>query len=253
MPKRNNSAQRMHVILKEASAQDDRKSIGEVWAHAFGLSEGTSTQKDLEIVENLALLHNQFETTKTLARQTDYTEDLYISAFNRIDAVLNIKNLSSQWASLKSHLAPDTLLAINWLSEVIPDEINTIDSAFIENIQEQLANLKVLLNDESVPISLKSFIEHQIKIIEKALRQHDIMGTRALRDALYQGYSNSQENHEVISDNEASQELSALSKVWELVKKAPGVVVSTNKTLNSGSEIIEKGQKAVEFFQNFQI
>lgn len=253
MAKRNNSAQRMYAILKAAAAQPDGTKISDVWAKAFNIEIKTSTKRDLEVVENLGHLHNQFEITQSLIKQTDYSNELYQFSFNHIDRVLSVQNLSSQWSTLKSHLTPDTLLAINWLSEVLPNEDNSIDSNFVKEIEKQLSQLKKLLEADNVPLSLKIFVERQIEIIEKALRQHGIMGTKALRDALYQGYSSSHENENIVTDYEQSKELSALGKVWKQIKSVPGVVVKSNKVLEAGAGVVEKGKKAIEFLENFQI
>jgi len=75
MAKRTNSAQRMFVILKKASAQPDGAKIRDVWANAFNVKIQTSTKRDLEVVENLGLLHSQFQVTQSLIAQTDYSEN----------------------------------------------------------------------------------------------------------------------------------------------------------------------------------
>ncbi len=247
----------MLVILKAAAIQPDQTKISDVWANAFKIEIKASTKRDLEVVENLGLLHNQFEDTQRLIAQTDYSEELYQSSFNRIEKVLSVQSLSSHWSGLKNHLAPDTLLAINWLSEVLPNEENSIDSDFVKEIEKQLSQLSKSLEGDDVPLSLKIFVERQIEIIEKALRQHGIMGTKALRDAMYQGYSNSHENENenenIVAEHEQSKQLSALGKVWKQIKNAPGVIVKSNKVLEAGAGVVEKGQKAIEFLENFQI
>jgi len=253
MAKRNNSAQRMLVILNAAVAQPDGDTISDVWAKSFNLGIEKTTKRDLEVVESLGILYGQFEITKSLIAQTDYSEELYRKSFNRIDGVLSIQNLSSQWTGLKHNLAPETLLAINWLSEVLPDEENSVDSDFVKGIEEQLLQLKKSLEVDNVPLSLKIFVERQIEIIEKAFRQHGVMGTKALRDALYQGYSNSHENDSIVTEYEQSNELSILGKVWNQIKNIPGVVIKTNKALEAGAGVVGKGQKAIEFLENFQM
>lgn len=253
MAKRKNSAQRLFKILKDASSQNEKSSIADVWAHSFGLEKDKSTKRDLEVVENLNLAHGQFEITKQLVEGTDYSPELYQFAFNRIDRVLSVANLSSQWGSLKSHLAPDTLLAINWLSEVLPDEAVNLNKEFIEEIEKQLKELKKLISSREVPAGLKILVERHIEIIEKALRKNEIVGSRAIRDALYEGFSNSHDNSTVVAEHEGTEELSRLGKIWQTMKKAPGAVINTNRALEAGADLIEKGQKAIDFMDNFQI
>lgn len=252
MAKRINSAQRLYVILKVAAEQSGQNNIGDVWAHSFNIENKSTIKRNHEVVENLGLLYNQFEVTKDLVEKTDYSSELYQFAFGRIDRILSVDNLSSKWASLKNHLTPDTLLTINWLSEVLPDEKTVLDKEFINEIEKQLSLLKESLAREQVPTSLKAFIERQVEIIEKALRQYGIIGTKSFRDALYKGYSSSHENGDIIAANKESDELSALGKVWKKLKEVPGVVINTNKTLEAGASIVEKGQKLLDFFQNLQ-
>lgn len=253
MAKRRNSAMRLHQILKAAAAQGKNTKIVDVWAHSFGLTDKPSTKRDLEVVENLGLAHKQFELMQELADQSDYSAELYQMAFNRIDRVLMVGNLLNPWSTLSSHLTADTLLAIEWLSEVLPDEASAIDSEFAKEIENQLSELQKLLEKSKASAGLKGFVERQISIIEKALRQNSIIGTKAIRDALYEGFSSSHENQQTIDENEDTEELGRLGKVWQKMKKAPGAVINTNKALEAGGELLEKGQKAISFFDNFSL
>jgi hypothetical protein len=253
MTKKNNSANRLHTILKSAVGKNDKNTASEVWAEVFGINISAKNKKDLEVVGNLRLLHTQLEITKELADKSEYSPELYSFAFSRIEKVLSVQNISAAWNHYKGNLTADTLLSISWLSEVLPEDQYQIDTETIESIKKQIDDLRKTLENEGLPTALKTFIESQLEIIEKSLIKQEILGVKAIRDALYNGYSETSDNQNIINENSTSKELSKLGSIWKKMKRIPGVVISTNDAIDAGTNMVDKAVRTIDFIQNFQL
>jgi hypothetical protein len=251
MTKINNSASRLYKILFKSSNFDDRNKASEVWVDIFGIEEKSKTKKSIEVIDNLGLLHAQFELVKEQAEASGFSKELYKFAFDRIEHVLLAENLTQNWANFKVHLGADTLLAINWLSEVFPKDEFQVDSKVIQEINELLNTLKSKINSENIPDNLKRFIENQIYTIEQALSKQEIIGVRAFRDGLYKGYNQTNDNTDVVEEHSDSEHLKTLGSVWSKIKKVPGVVVSSDKFLNASSGVFNKTIKLIDYISNF--
>lgn len=245
MPTNNNSAYRVYQILYAACKQPGHQKIWQVFAEVFGVRHSNGRKLIAEVNRLLDLFFDEFELAKAQMQATDFSRDLYQGAFIAIEQHLSLDFMYNDWQGQKQAIQP-ALHSLKFCSEVLPHEVDFIEVDNLKLIEEAVDELRTRLQDSDLPSDVKAFIQGHIHIIEKALRDYQIIGAKAFKSAMYEGYVHSAENADIITEYEDTKEMGLLGKAWGGVKKAASVTLGNEKVLTAGTKLAELGMKIAE-------
>lgn len=243
MPKHINSASRLHSILARASGMADNATVLTVWSEAFQIEEPNDARKALRVSERLGWLHQELEILRNQMQGAEFSEELYASPLNRIEQSISTLLLQSNWASCKQYLSADTLLALAFCIEILPDEEGQINEADIDAIRSLVRELSEHLSSSTLPDSLKALIQHHIELIERAVAQYPIVGAKALREAARTALGEIIEAKDSIKENQGADEINKLGTVWKKINEVVDFAIKSDK-------IAQIGQKAWAFLEH---
>ncbi len=237
MSKNINSASRLHAVLSQAAGMSTNASSLAVWEQIFQIQEEPSeARKAVLISERLRWLHQQLEIVRTQMKQANISENLYTAAFNNIEQAISTLILPTQWNNGVQYLKPETLLALEFCSEILPDEELLIDPETLEEIRSMVQELEKSLAVTDLPESLITLILHHIELINRALNQYPITGAKALREAARTAIGELIEAKDEVKANNNSEEVAQLGRVWGKINNTADVVIKADKLAQLGSK-----------------
>lgn len=238
-----NSASRLHALLKKASGNSAQTQILEVWANLFEVAEANPNKKSIAVAERLGSMFREVNLIREQMDKTDFGESLYSSALSKIELALSTMILSGTWNSAQQYLTPETLVALEFCGEILPDEEALISSEELAEIRSRVKDLQESLSSSQLPPRLRTLVEHHIDLILRALAEYPIAGAMALREAARTGLGEFMEVSETVKANRGAPEISMLGAVWDKVNKAADVALKAEK-------LAQLGQKAWSMLEN---
>ncbi|WP_428508552.1 hypothetical protein [Roseateles sp.] len=229
MYKHNNSASRIHALLTKAMSQPD-KALYQVLADVFDVHGADDAATGQLVLPRLNWFYVELDLLEAQVRSTQISTHLYNGAFTRVRMVISPIYLSAGWQGMRGNLTPDVLLALAFLSELLPDEEAAIPPGELEEIAAEVEALTKLVRDAVIPEALRHLIEHQLLLIRLALDQYPIHGAKAFREAGRTALGEIIETRETsgvpVKD---SEELSRLGKLWKRVNSSTDVALKMEK------------------------
>ncbi|HEX8501647.1 MAG TPA: hypothetical protein VF659_13765 [Pyrinomonadaceae bacterium] len=251
MPKHINSAYRVHATLSAACARPGNQQMWEVFAKVFEIQHPNGRKKIFEVNRMLDLLYDEIEKTRAQMKASNFSEDLYEPAFTLIEQRITPGLLFNDWHGYKAALEP-ILHTLKFCSEVLPHEEDLVSEEDLGAIREALKELEDVLQESELPDYVKAFIQQHISIIKKALRDYQVIGAKAFKTAMYEGYIQFVENEEIVTEYQQSEEIGLLGKAWNGVKKATSYTLGNEKFLTAGTKLAELGLKVAEHIDKTQ-
>jgi hypothetical protein len=251
MPKHINSAYRVHTILSDACDQPGNQQIIKVFSTAFGVSNPNGRKLVAELHRLLDLFFDEVERAKQQMVASTFSADLYESAFDIIERYIDHGFLLNEWEGQKKMIMT-TLQPLKFCSEVLPHEEDLVSEEDFGAIREALQNLDGVLQESTLPEHVKAFFYQHINIIMKAMRDSKIIGAKAFKTAIYEGFIQSVEKEDIVTEYKDSEEMGLLGKAWGGVKKATTYTVGNEKFLTAGTKLAELGMKIIEHVDKTQ-
>lgn len=253
MPKNINSAYRVRELINEVRGKQDNTPVHEVWAEAFGIEETDQHKKNFALSRCLADLHDEVELIRFEMVKLGYSENLYSSSLNKCNAVFAVQSLMANWHALKQRITPEVHIALGFCSEILPNEEDLIADESLAELKRMASDLRTSLSESSLPTYTQKIIEKHLTKIDEALAKYKAVGSKALEEVMQSAYGEVIANEAAFEEAKGSEELSKLSSMWQKTKSVLDGVVDTNKRLGAMQGMAEKGQKVIEFLQNFNV
>ncbi|MEJ6000867.1 hypothetical protein [Paucibacter soli] len=229
MYKHNNSAARIHALLTKAMSQPD-KALYQVLADVFDVRGADDAATGQLVLPRLNWFYVELDLLEAQVRSTQISPHLYDGAFARVRMVISPINLAAGWQGMRGNLTPDVLLALAFLSELLPDEETAIPPGELEGIAAEVEALAELVREAALPEALRQLIEHQLLLIRLALDQYPIQGAKAFREAGRTALGEIIEARETSNaPAKDSEELSRLGKLWKRVNTATDAALKIEK------------------------
>lgn len=251
MPPNNNAARRVYELLEKAAAAQDKVPAVNIWADIFGIAE--SEERPYEVAQSLSRIKDELDSVRGQMAASEIGAECYERYLRRARAAVGVETLSQHWGNLKPNLTNETLLALRWCSEVMPNEEDVIDPKQLAEL-EQLANqLSESLQAATLPTSLRSLIERHLVIICHALRWYPIQGAKVFNDAIRAGmatYVDMPEAQAIIQANGNSEAVAKWKAFWDRVRVVTEPIIRTNKTLEAGYGLWMKAHATADFVKN---
>lgn len=253
MPKNINSAYRVLRLINEVRGKQDNAPVHKIWAEAFGIAETDQHKKNFALSRCLADLHDEVESIRFEMAKLGYSESLYSSSLNKCNAVFAVQSLMTSWQSLKQQITPEVPIALGFCSEILPNEEDLIADENLAELKQMASDLRDCLSKSSLPEYTQKIIEKHLIKIEEALAKYKAVGSKALEEVMQSAYGEVIANEAAFENARGSAELSKLSNMWQKTKAVLDGVVDANKRLGAMQGMAEKGQKVIEFLQNFNV
>jgi hypothetical protein len=253
MPKNINSAYRVRELINEVKGKHDKTPVHEVWAEVFGIDESDQHKKKFALSRCLADIHDEVESIRLEMVKLGYSENLYSSSLNKCNAVFAVQSLMATWQSPKQQITPEVPIALGFCSEILPNEEDLIADESLIELKQMASDLRNLLSKSNLPTYTQKIIEKHLVKIEEALAKYKAVGSKALEEVMQSAYGEVIANESVFEEAKGSEELGQLSKMWQKTKSVLDGVVDTNKRLGAMQGMAEKGQKVIEFLENFNV
>lgn len=233
-----NSASRLHAHLSSAANHTD-KATWAVLAEVFAV-KGTDDTETVELVlERLHWFHVELQILHDQAKRVGLSEHLYSGSLARIRAVMSPLQLPAGWNGIRGNLAPEVLLALAFLNELLPDEESAIPEEELQRIKSQVDELAATLAQEELPENLRRLVEHHLVLISRALAQYHIFGARALREAGRTALGEILEQKGAVEGAKETEAVSRLGKLWKNVNLAADTALKAEKLAQLGSRAWE--------------
>lgn len=253
MAKNINSAYRIKEIINSARNKAENINTHEVWADIFGIKEADQNRKNFSISRCLADLHDEVEHVRSEMQRLGYSVNLYNSSLNKCNSVFAVHAIMSSWKSLKQQITPEVAIALGFCSEILPNEEDLLDEESLEQLRKLAKDLRETLEKSTLPQYTISIIQKHLVKIEEALTTYKIVGAKALDEVLQAAYGEVIANEAIFEQAKGSTELSKLSLMWQKTKSVLDGIATSNDRLGAIQGMAEKGQKVIEFLENFNV
>ena len=90
----------------------------------------------------------------------------------------------------------------------------------------------------------------QLNIIEKAIKEYPISGSKTIKTAFKEGFNDLVDSADVLRNHEEEESTEKLGGFWKDLKKAGGEFVEADKIANAYIRLIEKGNSLSEAVTN---
>jgi len=246
-----NSASRLVGLLEKTLDCPEGDETLIVWCKVLDIS---NTQNKLrcvhEVTQAVNLMYMELAVIKAAMISTDISSNLYHPHIERIEAALSMEALNSQWVHRKQYLKADTVLALKWCIEILPDEESLILSEELKKLAESVEELLTAISTSTLPEHLKALMRRHASLVKSAIVHYPITGAKALQAALSQGLGDMFMAADELkkADTGSAEVISKWKQVWMVVGKATDGVVKTDKFITSATKLIENGIKILENF-----
>jgi len=251
--KQTNSASRLYDILLKAYQQAENQQLIAIWGKVLGLESESPESSSFKVSEALLLIKNEIDIAETQMKLTEFSEALYTPYFTRCRKALSVTNLTAGWNGLRPNLKEDTMLCLQFCSEILPKDDALIEKEELEEFLQIVHELSEKLDNSSIPIALKEVIRKQLSIIYTAIHKYPISGTKSLREGLRAGMNTIVEEEIIIKENIDKEEVSDTLGLFSKFKKMGNGVIEADKIANATIKLVEKVNTGttglLEYFQ----
>ena len=241
-----NSASRVLSVLKQASDFTDGSKVSEVWSGIFSIQEKNQNREHMEISRCLSLMHDEIESVITELNFVDADEFQCKQLLRSIYPILSVQAIMGDWKTLKPRLTREIFLCIGYCRQILPNEENQIDPEDVEALEELIAELKLQLEESTLPKYIKKKIQNHIDGILKSLHSYRILGAESLQSAMNTVVGDIISNEEVFREARDTPEVDILGKIIKKAYSVTDSVIKTEKLLTSGAKVANYGAKALE-------
>ncbi len=224
----------MNSLLTKTFGEPDAVPVIEVWAKIFGIVEENKNKKAALVSERLRWMYRETENIHKQMRATGYSDHLYATAITDIEHALSTMILPGTWNQARQYLKRETILALDFCSEILPDEESQVSDEDIADIRMLVIELSELLQSSELPPRLIELIRHHIDLINGALDEYPISGAKTLREAGRTGLGELIEIEEAVKASSTTPEISKLGEVWKKVNAVVDTALKIEKFAQLG-------------------
>ncbi|MDP9317283.1 MAG: hypothetical protein M3R24_41580 [Chloroflexota bacterium] len=234
-----NSASRVLAIFEKVAKQGGGQSAEQAWVNALGITAAAGVRRPLLVAEQVGKIIDEVELVHEYMKGTLYNKDRFEPVFEKAYQALNTNNLQASWNNFQTHLSESTLLGFGFFSEMLPHEEDPIDSAELEELAQQLQELKQHVRESGLPAHVKAFLLQQIRNLLDAIRDYPITGQKVFTEAFGRLSTNIAVNRELIRQYNEEPEFQTN---WQRLGDAWGKVRNRVETVQLLYSVYQHGQ-----------
>jgi len=248
MSENKNSALRIKYLLEKAR-EIPNKSVAEVWKELFNIDLTDGNKLYFEVSRCLNLLHDEVEFLRREMNETDYSYYLYDPILNKINNLIGVHTITSNWDGYQKQITPEIILCLGFCSEILPPDEKTVPEEQIDELIKLVHSLESSITESYLPSYTKRIITKHIANIREALESYTIVGAKAFNDVVQAAYGEVIDNAAVFEESKDSEEVTNLAKIWQKIKTISDNAVIVEKGMSATHKIAEHTTKAIEFIQ----
>lgn len=234
MPQNRNSAARLFALLKAIPAHPDNTQTLAVWSALFNLQDSNANRLSRVVADRLAAMNRELDLVRAGMVKAGFSETLYTNALNAFEAALTPMLLPHTWNNARPYLTAENFLALNFCSEILPDEESEITQSELEDIRGLVDELNQLLSDSTLPARLQAVLAHHVELMLQALAEYPIAGAKAFREAARTGLGELIEAKDIVMEHQSSKEVGKLGEAWKKLNNAADLALKADKLLQLG-------------------
>ena len=239
MPNHINSASRLYGLFSSLSGHADQTQVLESWTQIFSISASTPKRQAVEVARRLDAISRELGLVRVDMNKAAFSALLYESAIASLEEATSPLLLPATWNNVRQYLTPQNLLAIQFCSEILPDEESQVSEEDLTKIRTLVADLRNAGNSEGIPASLRSLLLHHVDLIERAIDEYPISGVKALREAAQAGLGELIEAKETVAEHRKSDEVAKLATVWKKMVDVADAAIKADKVAQIGRKAWE--------------
>lgn len=241
MEEHTNSARRLLVLVKKALKQSEQMATVQVWANVLGLDSKAAMTDPHDVQEKLGLIRLEVNYARTLMAETPFSAELYEQYLEKVKNVVTVPNITAPWSSYRGNLQADTILALGYCSEIlVPEPIVSMDE--LQDVLDALLKVKSEIETLSPSPAVKQFLFRQLSIIETAIRDYPISGSRSLQKAFHTAHADIVSTSCIIEEPKDKEAYSKLEGIWHKFGKGTNTFVALDKFATAFMKRIDQGQ-----------
>lgn len=235
-----NSATRISALIKKAKALNPQSATSVIWAQVFGLDENVAQSDPHELQTHLKLVREEIDLLERQMSETKFSKCLYEVYLQNVRSMVSVSNLGAQWASYNHYAGNDTLLALDFCAEIIETE-ELVNLEELQQILDLVRDLRTEIGSSNISSSHRSFLLHQLEIIERGIKDYPIKGTASLKKAFKDGITESISVLDLNEEAEAEEPKSRLGKIWKGVVDVGQFSEDAAKTISRLTSLASTG------------
>lgn len=236
MPQNHNSASRILHLLKSIPTHPDNTQTLSAWATLFEVQEPNAHRQSRVVVDRLAAINRELELVRTGMAKAAFSESLYANTLGAYEAAFSPLQLPQTWNNVRQYLSSENQLALQFCSEILPDEESDIPQDELESINRIIEEIQSLLIDSKLPARLQALVAHHVELIRQALSEYPISGAKALREAARSGLGELVEVRDAVVEHRESKEIGKLGQAWKRLNQAADHAIKLDKLIQVGEK-----------------
>ncbi len=232
MAKHVNAAYRVFYIATALSQIRPDQPTFEALAEVFGVIHDTTIDRRLAVDKRRSLFTDQLQIIKVEMNQLDFSQELYFPHLEQLRNLMASLHSDQPWRAYFPSLSPELLLALNWCSEVLPNEEEIVEGPRIEEWIASVEQVMQKIQSSFLPIEIRAFIMNNLLTTLDALHSYKITGLKKIEDAL------------IRTQGEASIRANVLRDAYEKVDESgQGLVGEFEFILQKIGEAVDQADK----------
>jgi DNA primase len=190
----------------------------------------------------LSTADRELQTIKSTLLARGVPDGLVAPYIERGRSAVSTTLLPTTWNNVTQYFSQDTLLAYQWFSYLLDEEIQSINPEDVSKLLEEIANLETELQTAELSPGLKQFLLSHLKAMQDALRQSRIAGAKPIQRAVRTVQSDCEfEGEHLSAEIKATPDKSTAKKAGEKFTNIWKKAVE----LSGDIEKIQKGAKTL--------
>lgn len=181
MPRMNNSAGRLYIILDKFRANEDNVKVDKAWADIFGLKPADVSDLSLAISEVVKLI----EEVKLQIAVQDVDLEIYMKPFAKIERIFTL-GFGHKLANARVFIDDTVMAGLEFCAELLSRKMGeeVIEEEKLDDLFENINLLNERIAESDLPRDLKVLLQTNLYRLKKAVQHYHVHGARGLKDAL---------------------------------------------------------------------
>jgi hypothetical protein len=248
MAVRENSASRLYKFVLKMLAQPKTGPTSQALFRAFGFNETPSSQRTQSalLMLILNLLYVELDSLISQLKAHGYTDQSFAPVVQVFESRLILNAVFGSWES--NHAAFSTAAPLLLVfAESLPNDGEAASQEDLTELSSEISELRSSVLASDLPENVKRFVLAQLDIIERAVRDYPIAGTKAFKKAVEEGVFHDISHAEEVAEYEAAPQMTALKKIQNRAVRAAKFTVEFGKFLAGCETIFRSGEHVADF------
>lgn len=238
-----NSALRLHRFITKMIPQQPPTPLAQVLLNAFDVpKERSQRDKNIALARITASLLGELESLVSDLHTAGHSDESILPIVRPFDAFSG-QGLATQWQGHKDTFAA-SLPVLLIIGETLPEDGAPLSQNELSELIQAVETLRKQVNESTLPDEVKVFVFQQLDVITTAIRDYPLVGAKAFRTAVREGFFHAGEHAEVVAEYKDAPVMNSLKQIQEKVVKYAKYSVEVAKILGAWDSLYHHIQGA---------